>query len=100
MRVASSFDVLVERPTEWPRPPPGFSTKRILGPGDDFKTDNRRTGRKAKRRRRSGGGGGGGKRRNSGGGGRRHSDDNYMYDEEMDEGGEPRGLEGALRAAR
>ena len=98
MRVASSFDVLVERPTEWPRPPPGFSTKRILGPGDDFKTDNRRTGRKAKRRRRSGGGGG--KRRNSGGGGRRHSDDNYMYDEEMDEGGEPRGLEGALRAAR
>lgn len=96
MRVASSFDVLVERPTEWPRPPPGFSTKRILGPGDDFKTDNRRTGRKAKRRRRSGGGGG--KRRSSGGGGRRHSDDNY--DDDMDEGGEPRGLEGALRAAR
>lgn len=27
MRVANSLDVLEERPTSWPKPPPGFSTK-------------------------------------------------------------------------
>jgi hypothetical protein len=94
MRVASSFDVLVERPTEWPRPPPGFTTKRILGPGSDFKTDHRRTGRKAKRRRRSGGE----RRRRSDGGGSRHSDEGY--DDDMGEIGQPRGLEGALSSTR
>lgn len=35
MRVANSIDVLEERPTAWPKPPPGFSTKvsaRLLQP--------------------------------------------------------------------
>lgn len=38
MRTATTEDVLVERPTSWPAPPPGFSTKRVLGPGSDFDT--------------------------------------------------------------
>ena len=61
MRVATSEDVLVERPTERPRPPPGFTTKRVLGPGSDFDTRwrNRRGGRaditrKTKRQRKGG----------------------------------------------
>jgi len=58
MRVANSKDVLDERPTSWPRPPPGFTTKHVLGPGSDFKTNSRkRSGggyeRGSKRRRRS-----------------------------------------------
>ena len=36
MRVATSEDMLEERPSSWPKPPPGFSTKRVLGPGSDF----------------------------------------------------------------
>jgi len=62
MRPATSLDILVERPSSWPDPPPGFSTKRILGPGSDYITsavvdeeeyqdDN--NGRQNKRRRRN-----------------------------------------------
>jgi hypothetical protein len=36
MRPATSLDILKERPKTWPKPPPGFSTKHILGPGSDF----------------------------------------------------------------
>ena len=36
MRLATSKDVLHDRPNSWPKPPPGFSTKRVLGPGSDF----------------------------------------------------------------
>ena len=36
MRVANSQDILVEKPTLFPKPPPGFTTTRVLGPGDDF----------------------------------------------------------------
>ena len=39
MRPATSFDILEERPSSWPDPPPGFSTRRILGPGDDYNTN-------------------------------------------------------------
>jgi len=59
MRLATSLDVLEERPSSWPAPPPGFTTKRILGPGSDFKKFNRkrnnerRRERGSKRRRRS-----------------------------------------------
>lgn len=62
MRPATSFDILVERPSTWPEPPPGFSTKRILGPGSDYNTsavDDTEDyqddiyGRKSKRRRRN-----------------------------------------------
>jgi hypothetical protein len=42
MRVANSSDVLVEKPKSFPKPPPGFSTKRVLGPGDDFGRQNKR----------------------------------------------------------
>jgi hypothetical protein len=63
MRPATSLDILVERPSSWPEPPPGFSTKRILGPGSDYNTvneddvdddgNNHSDGRRKKRRRRS-----------------------------------------------
>ena len=36
LRSATSQDVLEQRPSTWPKPPPGFSTKRVLGPGSDF----------------------------------------------------------------
>lgn len=66
MRLATSVDVLDDRPTEWPKPPPGFTTKRVLMPWHDFSG-----------RRRGGGRGGGGRRDNkrrkggNDGGGRR-----------------------------
>ena len=41
MRVANTADVLVERPKAWPKPPPGFTTKRVLGPDCDFDTEPR-----------------------------------------------------------
>lgn len=56
MRIATSNDVLDDRPTEWPKPPPGFTTKRRLMPWYDF-SGNRRKGRgrrDTKRRRQSG----------------------------------------------
>jgi hypothetical protein len=48
MRIATSNDVLDDRPTEWPKPPPGFTTKRRLMPWYDF-SGNRRKGRGGKR---------------------------------------------------
>lgn len=84
MRIATSFDVLVERPTEWPRPPPGFTTRRVLGPGSDFDTGHRRTGRKAKRRRRSGGRGG--RRRSDEGDGGMAYDDEVAVDTRLGQG--------------
>ena len=48
MRMATSEDILVERPKSRPAPPPGFSTKRVLGPGSDFDTEPRE-----KKRRRT-----------------------------------------------
>lgn len=36
MRVSNVHDILEKRPTKWPKPPPGFSTRRVLGPGSDF----------------------------------------------------------------
>jgi hypothetical protein len=36
LRGASSRDILREKPPESPRPPPGFSRNRVLGPGSDF----------------------------------------------------------------
>jgi len=53
LRIATSADVLEERPTTWPKPPPGFTTKRVLGPGSDYKKARRGGG---KRRRRTSGG--------------------------------------------
>ena len=64
MRPATSLDILEERPSSWPDPPPGFSTRRILGPGDDYNTNamddddadynrNNNGGHRQKRRRRN-----------------------------------------------
>lgn len=50
MRVATSDDVLLEKPTSNPAPPPGFSAKRILGPGSDFDEGHRQKRRKRERR--------------------------------------------------
>lgn len=36
LRGATSRDILREKPPESPRPPPGFSRNRVLGPGSDF----------------------------------------------------------------
>lgn len=36
MRVSNAHDILEKRPTKWPKPPPGFTTRRVLGPGSDF----------------------------------------------------------------
>ncbi len=49
VRVATSSDVLVEKPTSWPKPPPGFTTKRVLGPGSDFKRYRKGGGKRRKR---------------------------------------------------
>jgi hypothetical protein len=37
MRTATSMDILLERPQSWPKPPPGFTTKRVLGPGSNVR---------------------------------------------------------------
>jgi hypothetical protein len=56
MRLATSIDVLDDRPTEWPKPPPGFTTKKVLMPWHDFSGQRRREGKRAtKRTRRSDG---------------------------------------------
>mmetsp|Transcript_7856 Transcript_7856/g.17416 ORF Transcript_7856/g.17416 Transcript_7856/m.17416 type:complete len:638 (+) Transcript_7856:49-1962(+) len=51
LRVATSLDVLQDRPNSWPKPPPGFSTKRVLGPGSDFP---QQTKKKSQKKRKSG----------------------------------------------
>jgi len=53
MRVATSLDMLDKRPSSWPKPPPGFTTKRVLGPGSDFPRgrNSREEGTSEKRRR-------------------------------------------------
>ena len=55
MRLATSSDVLEDRPTEWPKPPQGFTTKRVLMPWHDFSGTRRK-------KRRKGGNDGGGRR--------------------------------------
>lgn len=35
LRLATSLDVLMQRPKSWPKPPAGFTTKRVLGPESD-----------------------------------------------------------------
>ena len=36
MRVATSEDILQERPNSWPAPPGGFSNTKVLGPDSDY----------------------------------------------------------------
>ena len=91
MRLATSADILDDRPTEWPRPPPGFTTKRVLMPGDDFKRRHQRGRRDTKRRRRDG-------RRGS----RGYHDDEYddEYDEKVSGDGEHPLLSKGLSSGR
>eukprot|EP00571_Detonula_confervacea_P015600 CAMPEP_0172308350 /NCGR_PEP_ID=MMETSP1058-20130122/8971_1 /TAXON_ID=83371 /ORGANISM="Detonula confervacea, Strain CCMP 353" /LENGTH=769 /DNA_ID=CAMNT_0013020741 /DNA_START=39 /DNA_END=2345 /DNA_ORIENTATION=+ len=97
MRLATSIDVLDDRPTEWPKPPPGFTTKRVLMPWHDFSGRRQQRGRKdTKRRRRSDGDRGGGGRRCGRGRGR---DDGYVSDDYDREGDHP-GLTKGLRSGR
>jgi hypothetical protein len=63
LRIANSLDVLEERPTSWPTPPPGFTTNRVLGPGMDFKVWDNHNSRHSSRRDSRGSGGGGKRRR-------------------------------------
>jgi hypothetical protein len=51
MRVATSMDILVERPNQWPKPPPGFSTKRVLGPQADLPKRKEKNRQREKRKR-------------------------------------------------
>lgn len=53
MRFANTADVLAERPKAWPKPPPGFTTKRVLGPGSDFDTEPRKKRRRVDREQQS-----------------------------------------------
>ena len=91
MRMATSTDILDDRPTEWPKPPPGFTTKRVLMPWHDF------SGRKRHQER-----GGGGKRRRRGGGSdrRRSRDRDEDYEDENYEGGEHPLLSKGLSSGR
>lgn len=74
MRLATSIDVLDDRPTEWPKPPRGFTTKRVLMPWHDFSGKRRgggsgTGGRRGEnnKRRKSGSESKGGRRSNGGG---------------------------------
>ena len=49
-RLATSIDVLHDRPSTWPKPPPGFTTKRVLGPGSDYSRRGRDQGQPKRRR--------------------------------------------------
>lgn len=53
MRVATSLDVLEDRPTSWPKPPPGFTTMRVLGPSSDDVIPRGSGKQGSKRRRRN-----------------------------------------------
>lgn len=74
-RIATSLDVLEERPTSWPKPPPGFTTTRVLGPGMDFKVWNDNS----RRRRRDSRGNGKRRRR-----GNDKKNDDYYYQNKDD----------------
>jgi len=86
LRVATSDDMLVERPTERPRPPPGFTTKRVLGPGSDYDTSWRRgrgRGGKKKMAKRQKKGGNGRTKRQS-----RSDGENWQRDRYQDDSGD------------
>eukprot|EP00531_Pseudo-nitzschia_arenysensis_P006545 CAMPEP_0116127880 /NCGR_PEP_ID=MMETSP0329-20121206/7067_1 /TAXON_ID=697910 /ORGANISM="Pseudo-nitzschia arenysensis, Strain B593" /LENGTH=816 /DNA_ID=CAMNT_0003621991 /DNA_START=22 /DNA_END=2472 /DNA_ORIENTATION=- len=42
LRVATTEDVLIERPSSWPEPPGGFAPDRVLGPKSDFAGANKK----------------------------------------------------------
>jgi len=90
MRAATSADILIERPNTWPKPPPGFSTKRILGPGsdyqqiddyddepeDNYQNNNNDSGPRKKRRRRNSDGPNNNRSNNNGGNNNNNNNNN------------------------
>ncbi|KAL7532007.1 hypothetical protein ACHAWF_003985 [Thalassiosira exigua] len=93
MRPATSLDVLDDRPTEWPKPPPGFTTRRVLMPWHDFSGR-----RRPERRRGDGGGRREAKRRRRGGGRRSHGRNDRSGDDYA--GKEHPSLSKGLRSGR
>ena len=45
LRVATTEDVLIERPNSWPEPPGGFASNRVLGPKSDYTAANNKKGK-------------------------------------------------------
>ena len=96
-RVATSLDILHERPTSWPKPPDGFSTKVVLGPssgrrgsgrqGDGSQKTTKKS-KKAKRNRED-------RPHSQGGGGSSKEKDVVLNDK-----GEPSLLDRGLKATR
>jgi len=82
MRVATSLDVLDDRPTSWPKPPPGFTTMRVLGPSSDdiVPRGNGKQGGKRRRRNR--------RNRNQNNNGEGGDEDDEMMYGDSDEDGE------------
>ena len=48
LRVATTEDVLIERPNSWPEPPGGFASDRVLGPKSDYANANAKKNHKKK----------------------------------------------------
>ena len=85
IRVATTMDILEQKPTHSPAPPPGFTTKRILGPGSDFPS---------KRRRRKG------NNKRDRGNGRDRNRDRGDRDRDRNRDGDRGGGEGGQRRAK
>ena len=45
LRVATTEDVLIERPNYWPEPPGGFASDRVLGPKSDYASARNKRGK-------------------------------------------------------
>jgi len=43
LRLATTDDVLIDRPSSWPEPPGGFHADRVLGPNSDYAAAKKRT---------------------------------------------------------
>jgi Nuclear cap-binding protein subunit 3/RNA binding domain len=43
VRMATTEDILVDRPNTWPAPPGGFSTTKVLGPDSDYPAKKHKT---------------------------------------------------------
>ena len=48
LRLATTLDVLREKPSSKPKPPPGYSRNRVLGPGSEFSRDKKGKGKRSR----------------------------------------------------
>jgi len=51
MRSSLSTDILQVRPNQWPAPPGGFSSTKVLGPNSDYKGGKKHTTKEKKKKR-------------------------------------------------